>query len=314
MTHSISYSSPNTEGIRINNTVVISLEFKDAIDIDAALESVLKVLRFLEIIAGRPQHISELRLLPVSIADYSKTLGMYWCMPPHYDCKSESRKPHFIDMLLQATGNPEEFSNVLKQWLKRGDGWKDARYRFSMLFSQQNSYSIDRIVGAANMFDILPSYAVPASVTLPTETAEARENARKMFLSLPISPERDSILSALGRMGKPSLKRKVRSRVKLITDSVGAQFPELEYVTDQAVDCRNYYVHGSVRKIDYGAHFSQVFFLTSTLEFVFAVSDLIESGWNINAWITKSSTLSHPFSWYKFNYAKMLAELKEITQ
>ena len=313
VTHKISYPSPSTEGIRVKNTVMISIEFKAAKDIDAAVEIVLKVLRFLEIIAGRPQHISDLELLPISIADYSKTLGMYWCTPPRHSCESESKKPHFIDMLLQAAAHPEEFGKVLRQWLERDDKWKDARYRFSMLFSQQDSYSIDRIVGAANMFDILPPCAVSASVTLPPETSEARENARKMFLSLPISPERDSILSSLGRMGKPSLKRKVRSRVKLITDSVGDQFPELEYVTDQAVDCRNYYVHGSVRKVDYGVHVSQVVFLTSTLEFVFAVSDLIESGWNINAWITKHSTLSHPFSLYKFNYAKMLAELKKIT-
>jgi hypothetical protein len=104
----------------------------------------------------------------------------------------------------------------------------------------------------------------------------------------------------------------VQSRAKLITDIVGNRFPDLELVVNQAVDCRNYYVHGTGLKIDYSKYLDQVYFLTDTLEFVFAASDLVQSGWDITAWAKKRSTLSHPFGKYWYNYARQLKEFKKL--
>jgi Apea-like HEPN len=75
-----------------------------------------------------------------------------------------------------------------------------------------------------------------------------------------------------------TLKRKIQGRAKLITNIVKDKFPELDMVVDQAVNCRNYYVHGSPAKFDYGKHIDHVHFFTDTLEFVFAASDLLEAG------------------------------------
>ena len=129
---------------------------------------------------------------------------------------------------------------------------------------------------------------------------------------LPVSPERDSILNALGRIGKATLKRKVRSRAKRITDVIGDRFPDLELVVDQAINCRNYYVHGSETNIDYSRNTDRVTFFTDTLEFVFAASDLVESGWDIGAWSNHGTTLSHPFGQYLVTYPKELCALKEL--
>jgi hypothetical protein len=312
-THHPSWKSPSSEGIYVNNTIRINIAFYSEKSVDEAIRGVLDILRFLEVIAGRPQKISDLRFFPVSAQDPPESLDVYWCMPPDRKC-DESRKPNSFDLPLQAASNSDEFSNVLKRWMERHDEWRNARSRFSTAFAYQNSYDIDRIVGVANMFDILPSCAYPETVALPSDLAEARDNARKAFRTLPPSPERDSVLGALGRIGKATLKRKVRSRAKLITDVVGDRFPDLELVVDQAIDCRNYYVHGSNSKIDYSMHFAQVHFFTDTLEFVFAASDLVESGWDITTWITQSSTLSHPFAQYCFNYLQMLSTLKKLLE
>ena len=310
--HSHSYTSPGPKGIHVDNTIRINIAFYSEKTVDEAIESILDILKFLEIIVGRPQNISDLVFLPVSAEDHPKPLDVYWCTPPHRNCDNDSRNPHPSDLLLQSAIDSDEFSNVLKRWMERHDEWRDARDRFSTAFAYQNSYDIDRVVGVANMFDILPSCAYPEPVTLPSNLAEARANARKMFKDLPSSPERDSILNALGRIGKAILKRKVRSRAKLITDLIGDRFPDLELVVDQAIDCRNYYVHGSDAKIDYSRHSAQVQFFTNTLEFVFAASDLVESGWDITTWITQYSTLSHPFARYCFNYSQMLSALKNL--
>lgn len=309
-THGISYSYPSPKGIHVNNTIRINIAFYCAKTVEEAIRSVMDVLRFLEVIAGRPQNISDLTFLPVSTEDYSKNLDVYWCMPPHRNRNIKSREPQPFDLPLQAAMDSDEFCNILKRYLERRDTWRNTRIRFSTAFAHQNNYTIDRLVGIANTFDILPSSAYPETVVLPSDIAEAQNNARKAFRTLPPSPERDSILSALGRIGKATLKRKVRSRAKLITDFVGNQFPDLELVVDLAIDCRNYYVHGSDTKIDYGKDFSHVRFFINTLEFIFAASDLVESGWDIATWMMQNSTLSHPFAQYRSNYVQMLTNLK----
>jgi len=310
--HGMSYTSPGPEGIRVDNAIRLSIAFRSAETVEDAVVGVLDVLRFLEIIAGRPQNVSELSIFPESTEEYPKALEVYWCLPPRRHSDSESRKPHPGDLPIQGAMTPDEFTYVLKRWLERNNEWRNARARFSRAFAYQNRYDIDRLVGAANMFDILPTSAYQKAITLSADLAQVSEKARREFKDLPASPERDSVLSALGRIGKPTLKRKVRSRAKLISDIVRDRLPELEMVVDQAVDCRNYYVHGSVAKIDYGERTEQIHFLTDTLEFVFAASDLIEAGWDINEWIRRGTVLSHPFGQYRVNYSHQLRELKKM--
>src|SRR5690606_40268316 len=63
----------------------------------------------------------------------------------------------------------------------------------------------------------------------------------------------------------------------IFTAAAPTLFPELDLVVDQAVNCRNFYVHGSASAIDYSTNFDQVQFFTDTLEFVFGISDLLRS-------------------------------------
>jgi ApeA N-terminal domain 1 len=95
-----------------------------------------------------------------------------------------------------------------------------------------------------------------------------------------------------------------------LLDRIPALLPELNLVTDEAVDCRNHFVHGSKSKLDYSDEFDQVIFFTEALEFVFAASDLIECGWDIGAWSKQSSSVSHPFDRLRVNYAARLTDLK----
>lgn len=311
-THGVSYSFPGPDGIHVDNTIRLNLEFKSGRTVNEGIASVSDMLRFLEIMAGRPQNISELTFVPVSDEEHPKALDVYWCMPPRRECDDASRKPHPADLPIQATMRSDEFAGVLKCWMERHDAWRNARARFSTVFACQNRYDIDRVIGAANMFDILPSSAYPVAVALPPDLEQARDSARAMFRALPVSPERDSVLGVLGRIGKATLKRKVRSRAKLISDTVGNRFPELDLVLDQAIDCRNHYVHGSDTRIDYSKHASLVQFFTDTLEFVFAASDLVESGWDITAWTEQGTTCTHPFGKYLVNYGARLATLKKL--
>lgn len=311
--HGISYALPGPEGIHVQNTIRVNVVFNRRQTIEGAIAAVIDILRFLEVIAGRPQNIFELAFgLVVATDERPKILEAYWCLPPRREADNESPKPHPADLPLQAGRHPDEFASTLARWLERHDEWRNSRARYATASAYQNRYEIDRLVGAANMFDIMPASACPTARALPVDLEKARDDARTAFEALPNTPERNSVLGALGRIGKPALKRKIRSRVKLITDLVGDRFPELELATDQAVDCRNYYVHGTTGKFDYGTHVDQTTFFTDTLEFVFAASDLVESGWDIASWIKGGRTMSHPFGRYQENYELWLAELKKL--
>ena len=275
-----------------------------------AVTRVNTLLRFLEIMAGRPQTVLRLAFVVPGPEGKPKVLNVYWSMSPSRDGDTGDRAPHPADLPIQAARAPEYFASVLTAWVARDHDWRSARFRFSTAFALQHQFTIDRLVGAANMFDILPASAVPADVPLTKEMEDAKAASRAQFKPLPPSPERDSVLNALGRLGKASLKRKVRARAKLILDRIPARFPELELVIDEAVDCRNYFVHGSKAKMDYSDEFDQVIFFTEALEFIFAASDLIECGWNIDEWSKQSSTVSHPFDRFRLDYEPRLNDLK----
>jgi hypothetical protein len=232
-------------------------------------------------------------------------------MLPKRSRSPEAQRPHPIDVLLDAVRQPAVFSRVLGSWLERQQAWQDARLRFFNSFVKEH-YTVDRLIGSANMFDILPDSAVPPEIQLSEELGRAREECRTIFKNLPQSPERDSVLSALGRVGKSVLKHKIRHRSQLLIDTVGEKFPDLFIVTDEAVDCRNHYVHGSEPRFDYSKELDMLYFFTATLEFVFAASDLIEAGWDVKAWSELPTTMSHPFGQYRVNYAINLQELKAL--
>lgn len=309
--HGISYRNPGPEGIRVDNSIRMHIAFDAERTADEAINNVLAVMRFLAIVAGRPQNLLE---LDFSLGDDQERakLDVFWSMPPRRQADGESEPPSAFDMPLDAGTRPDEFSAVLARWLERDEQWRSARVRFATATAHLNRYNEDRLVGAANMFDIMPPSAYPATVTLPHELQAAKQVAKKAFKGLQQSAERDSLLNALGRIGKPALKHKIRCRVALIVKAAGGVFPKLDLVTDQAVDCRNYFVHGTTGKFDYVRHSELRSFLTDTLEFVFATADLIDAGWDMRAWSRAPTTMSHPFARYRVSYAASLALLEAV--
>ncbi len=306
-------------GVSISNTVVTHLEFDPVANFKQAIESLEPVLLFLELIAGRRQNLLHIELeldLPSNLD--GRRLEVYWVSPPNRAPKVSERRPHPMDVLLNGGIRPAEFAGVLERWLAGYHDRGDARLQFSAGFSNGNIYDERRLVSAANMFDILPATAVPRDVDLPKNLKEAKTEARRVFKALPRSSDRDSILDALGRLGKANLKHKVRHRGQIVLAAIPANlpnfFPDLPLVLDESINCRNHYVHGSPAKIDYRKNFFEtVPFFVGTLEFVFAASELIEAGWKLDAWIG-GSTRSHPFCNYYTSYKERLRGLKALLE
>lgn len=303
---------PGPYGIKVKNRIYITIEPVEGITFDNHIQNFIDLLQFIEIIAGRPQNILDLKITdnPKEEED-SPDLTVHWPMQPRRRESFAHRQLHPGDSLINPAKNPDEFEHILRSWCKQFPQRRSSYHRYSESFRKQNSYSIDRIIATANMFDILPKGAIPNSVPLSNDLACACERAKSDFQNLPDSPEKQSVLSVLGRVGKPNLKRKIRHRVQIIQSAVGDSFEELEFVTDEAVNCRNYYVHGGRMSIDYEEHDYLLNLFVDTLEFVFAASELIECGWNIREWMNKGTSTSHPFGIFKIGYKHGLKTLKD---
>lgn len=311
--HNPSWSLGGPSGVRINNTISVNIETKSPVAFDEAIDRMLRLLRFFELIIGRPQNLQEL-LIYLDSSERREQLKVHWSYRPSRDTEptDERLSPQPADLLLNPIRRSKEFIDVMSAWLEKDEERQDARQRFHTSFAHQQRYSVERLIGAANMFDILPKSAAPNDVELPVGLLDAKKQCQKIFCVLPDSYERSSVLNALGRVGKASLKHKTRHRAQYVIGVIGECFPELVLVLDEAVNCRNHYVHGSTSKIDYSQNFDIVSFFTDTLEFVFAASELIEVGWDIKAFIETPTSMTHPFGAYRVNYDRHLQALKEL--
>lgn len=301
-------------GGTLRSRIMVSIAFEEPVDFATAMFRVARITEYLGMLVGRAQNLIDIRVRIASNDEMPVILKVHWSMPPKRDSSSGSQTPGSFDVLLDAIRYPQEFGRVLERWIGRQADWHDARYRFFSSFSRQRSYDIDRLIGSANMFDILPKSAVPPDVPIGDDLKSAQSTSRDLFRALPQSPERNSILSALGRIGESNLKHKVRYRAQRLVAAASEWFPEpdLFMVTDEAVNCRNHYVHGGPPRFDYNGNFAAVVFFTETLEFVFGASDLIDAGWDIRSWILQGTTMSHPFGRYRANYSLALVNLKAL--
>ena len=298
-----------SSGIKIDNTIYIRILFAEALTFMDVISRLWKVQRFFGLIVGRPQNLLEVNIATGTDLPW-RANRVYGSMFPKYG--RSDNKPHPGDILIDAVRNPKRFSDVLAAWLERENTWRGARERFFQSFEKQRTYDIDRLISATNMFDLMPETAFPEPEKLPSDLAEAKDKAKIIFKKLPQSADRGSVLNALGRVGSLTLRRKIASRCSWLLGRIGGRLPELLLVTDEAVNCRNHYVHGSASRIDYSEKPDIRVFLTDTLEFVFAASDLIEAGWDIAAWCEIGGHRHHPFGAYMEGYSRGLGELKSL--
>ncbi|WP_234729970.1 ApeA N-terminal domain 1-containing protein [Acidocella facilis] len=310
--HTVSESHGLSKGIHLDDRIFIDLQLQKGDEFSKVLDKILVLLRFFQIMAGRPQNLLSIEAQIDDGTGSCQKVDIYW---PYKPLRRENGdNPNPTDILINGSISKDQFTSVMSKWLDFDATRLEARVRFADTFSNQNFYDTDRIIAAANMFDILPPDALPSEkFQLPLELMRAHEVAKKEFEQLSQSPERDSILSALGRLGSLTLKRKVKYRASYITPLLDDKLPDLDFVLSEAINCRNRYVHGSFSRVDYGVVGKELVpFLTDTLEFVFGASELIEAGWNIFEWVMRNSALTHPWRVYFFHYKENLNKLKVL--
>jgi hypothetical protein len=308
--HAPSYNFPGPWGFNFKNTIVTALEFAEPVTFNIALQRLIDLKRYLSLLVGRPQNITNIVLtVPEEGEEHPNRLDVDWSLLRSVDDSEESRSPNPRDVLVDPIGDKTGFAAMTTAYFSRQDAWRTPRGRFYTNFEKHRFYSVDRLIGAANMFDILPSEIFGPPPTLSPELLTAQQTARDAFRPLAHSPDRASVLGALSRLGTWSLKKKIASRLDKFLPKVADRFPELAMVTEKAVNARNFYVHGGEREFDYDEWDRTRNFFVDALEFVFAASDLAEAGWNPRTWMNHSS-ISHRFGGFVYEYEQDLKQLK----
>ena len=312
--HRPSYGMGGPAGVYIKNRMVVSIEPSEPATFSESLQRMYDIGCFLSVVAGRAQGIKHIQLeTSQSVDGVPVVLSVFPCFPWKTGRKSEYYKPHPGDVPLDPIHAPEEFRAVLANWVERHESWHTARTRYLGCLRKGNNYDFDRLVAAANMFDILPADAAPAKNQLSPELAEAKRACRELLRKIPQGVDRDSVLGALGRMGQPSLPKKVFYRATIVESQLGDKVPDLAFAAGIAVKLRNYFVHGSLDGLEYEKIEPFLAFLTDTLEFVFAASDLIDAGWSALRWSRRSLGSGHSFSRFLTGYKHLLGELRIAT-
>ncbi|SDP79345.1 hypothetical protein SAMN04488512_1502 [Sulfitobacter litoralis] len=304
-----SHGRGSSRGVKIENQITVNLKFPRPLKLEKAATKLLIVHSFLELCLGKRQEYQNIKLKPADRKDH-KLFDLHWSYA-NERVRKTGRHPHAGDVLADFGRRKSEFSKLLGNWVDTSEQMAEARGRFSSCFFS-SSYSPDRVVAAANIFDLLPEDRVPKARQLDEETLALVKEFKPKFRSLPESFARQEMLGAIGRIGKASLRDKINHRVAILTKHMGSSFSELTVPCQQGVICRNHYVHGSEAAFDYQNEFPSFAFITDTLEFVFALSDLLEMGWSYRDWREHGTTQSHAFGSYCVNYAGELHKLKEL--
>lgn len=304
--HRIPFLLPGTMGLQVPTKVLLQISHLEPRPLSSTIDNLYALLPLFEILVGRPQNLTELSIQTVENSGSSYEL--YWSMYENTSGKSAKiRRPTSHDTLIPAGMETSEFAAVLRNWISRED-FSPARERFIQSFRKQSNYDIDRLVGIANAFDILPQSATGNTQSTPPDIFEKVETFRANIKALPPTDQRDRILGMLGRIGAQTLKSKISYRASIVIERLGDQLPEFDLVLREAVACRNYFVHGTNKRGIPDFYFEHYLFLTDTLEFTFALSDLIECGFDAIRWSKTGGW--HKFDFYLASYRTHLRDIK----
>ncbi|MYE06790.1 MAG: hypothetical protein F4Y04_06160 [Chloroflexi bacterium] len=252
----------------------VRLRFEEAISLSAAHERLSAIRSFVGLVTGCVPRLTEFSAEATTPGD----------SPPSFDViaptdrldAGRTREPSIGMSLLNHVARQDEFKDVTRNWLDRNqDSHRfDSNSRFLRHFGN-NSYNEDRLIGAVNMFDLLP----------PSEKRYTNGKEIKDIASV-IKKKAGPILDALG------------------PDAL----PRLDYVVDCAVNGRNHYTHGTPAKVNFRAGGTLVF-LTSAMEFIHGVSEMLVCGWDLAAWVRQDRGGRHPFGSFLRDYSRSLTQL-----
>lgn len=293
---------PSPSGIELRNRVRVTCDFAVSRTLEGTVDALYEIMPFFELVSQSRQNIENIALTHVEAPERELPLALHLVNLEHTSV--ENLEP--TDALVSGGLQPEEFGRTLTGWINTMARRRTARYRFVQGFRRGHKYEIDRLVGAANAFDLLPSSDFDKSASLPPEVEallsgfehEVKARAKS---SSQVNNYRDRILNLLGLNRGLNLRNKVFQRYATLSPVLKGKLAGMEEIIGCSVSARNFYVHGTPTKFSaVDLHALSIFF-TDTLEFIFATTELQLCGWSAERWAKESYSHSR-LKWYISNF------------
>ena len=223
----------------------------------------------------------------------------------------DSEGSDWLHTLIDAAADPDDFVRVMKNWLERNGDTERQRANtrfFGSLPGMSKKTIEDGICSAANTFDLLPSSDKPETPPISEDIKTILQQAGNRIKKIPgLDPaEREEVLDQLGGIrAYVRLRHVIEPRARLVIDVVGEPtLPDMDKVIREAVLCRNHFTHGTgdggLRSADVASPLVALF-LTRTLRFIYAASELLSCGWDLGGWLGSVRT-EHLFGSYLSEY------------
>ncbi|WP_242396579.1 HEPN domain-containing protein [Shewanella baltica] len=265
----------SSDGVSIRNKVGLTVKFHTSKTLNEALNIAHKVSLLLRFIAGENVFFKDMLVSDGSENNFQLLYNTYsW----GEDLDSTKSGNPLIDI------SSEDFPQFLDSWFSHVD--RDiVRYSFYDGFLKGRSYSSDRLINAANIFDIFPSSTGSSKKVLKQEETETlerlKQHIKKEFSEL--DDIKCSLLNSIGFLTRTSLKERVNERITVIEnylESRGFDLDDIDFVLRLAIKARNYHVHGSeFKQLTLRQMYDFQILFTCFFEFIYAISELIECGW-----------------------------------
>lgn len=302
--HNISHTFlVGPEGYQLSNTPTMRIVFTGDVSIFEAMEHIHVIRQFLQIISGTRQYLSSISMTCKKPGQ--KKFGVDVFDPNAPDPESISRsRVHPADVLIKGARQPKDFGTVLANWIERAGARQLSRRIFASCHENHNRYDQDRLVAAANIFDLLPESDTTQGQNFSEEARALVDEFKTKVETLSSDEEKKTLRSRSGHLLSTNLKSKIRHRASLIESKFPKKLSGLNRAVDLAVNARNSFVHGSgsrKKKEFYSEHIS---LLTNVLEFVYATSELIVCGWDPVPWI-EGGISANPFGHFLLDFPQI---------
>ncbi|XFF02411.1 hypothetical protein ACQ3JU_1165 (plasmid) [Bradyrhizobium guangxiense] len=294
-------TGPSPNGLKVDNRVRVTCRFKNPRNLDDTLRVRHQLMALFELAAQGRQNVEDITLQHEGMPDGAQF---------SFVASSEERE-HVdslmpTDALLNGGLHEDEFSRVLVVWLNSASERSAGRRRFIDGFRRGRSFNTDRLVGAANAFDLLPATDFVKQGAFPPDVEtlliglerQVREAAKG---SSSVNEHKERLLNNLGLVRGLNLRNKVLQRWTTVPKCIASRLPGMPDAIAHSVRARNFFVHGSPVNMSTEDLFTLAPFFTDTLEFVFGVSELLLCGWDAERWAKEGYSLSH-YKWYISNF------------
>ena len=304
--------SPSPTGLAVHNRVQITCAFSTPRNIETALKTLYTVMPFFELVSQSAQNIEDVKLVHIDAQQLETPLSLY--------VSNDDRQPveglMTTDALVSGGLQTEEFKITLQRWIDTTPERRVARHRFIQGFRRGYKYEIDRLIGAANSFDLLPADDFAKATALPLEVESLLSSLESQVkvsakASAAVNAYKERTLNMLGLVRGLNLRTKILLRYATLSPAISSHLPGMEEIIAHSVQARNFFVHGTQTKFSSSTLYDLVPFFTDTLEFVFATTELQFCGWDAPRWSKQHFSHSR-LKWYirtfEENKARVVSE------